>query len=204
MARRRKKLGGNKATNYEEGWIEFADKKIAKLVARALNGTKVDGKKRGFYAEDVWNLKYLKHFTWSHLTEKKAYERRVREHKLRLEMITAKKQNQEFMDLVDKTKMINSIAERKQRKRERKGEEGRGVSGGGGGVPGEKRQKATMGASAGDNAVAGGGGKGKAKAGKADKQDKQPRGGLEGARRQFYQHKPIVPASSSAAASSLF
>lgn len=114
IARRRKKMSGNRKKNYTEGWIEFADKKKAKAIAMSFNGTKLGGKKRGFYTEDIWNLKYLRHFNWSHLTEKKAYERRVQKHKLRLEMITAKKQNAEFLELVEKKKMIMSIQSRKR------------------------------------------------------------------------------------------
>jgi len=28
------------------------------------------GKKRGFYYDDLWNIKYLPKFQWIHLTEK--------------------------------------------------------------------------------------------------------------------------------------
>jgi ESF2/ABP1 family protein len=28
------------------------------------------GKKRNFYHDDMWNIKYLKGFQWRHLTEK--------------------------------------------------------------------------------------------------------------------------------------
>lgn len=44
------------------GWIEFADKKIAKQVAESLNNTPIGGKKGDFYHDDIWNLKYLKGF----------------------------------------------------------------------------------------------------------------------------------------------
>jgi ESF2/ABP1 family protein len=44
------------------GWIEFADKKIAKQVAESLNNTAIGGKKGDFYHDDIWNLKYLKKF----------------------------------------------------------------------------------------------------------------------------------------------
>lgn len=56
-------------------------------VAQALNNNIIGGKKRNFYHDDMWNLKYLKGFRWDHLTEKFAYERRVREAKLRAGMI---------------------------------------------------------------------------------------------------------------------
>jgi hypothetical protein len=51
------------------GWVEFADKKIAKAVALTLNNTAIGGKKHGFYHDDIWNIKYLKGFKWTNLTE---------------------------------------------------------------------------------------------------------------------------------------
>ena len=35
-------------------------------------------------AQDLWNIKYLHRFKWSHLTEKMAYEARVKRDKLRI------------------------------------------------------------------------------------------------------------------------
>ena len=52
----------NKLTNFWTGWIEFADKKIARQVAESLNNTLIGGKKGGFYHDDTWNLKYLSKF----------------------------------------------------------------------------------------------------------------------------------------------
>jgi ESF2/ABP1 family protein len=37
VARRRKKAGGNTGKQFTDGWVEFADKKVAKRVAAALN-----------------------------------------------------------------------------------------------------------------------------------------------------------------------
>ena len=65
------------------GWVEFAEKKIAKnvrswrffrgnnnhfisfQVALALNNTLIGGKKRSFYHDDIWNIKYLKGFKYA-------------------------------------------------------------------------------------------------------------------------------------------
>ena len=68
--KRRIKAGGNRKKKYVEGWVEFADKRAAKLVAKHVNGTQVGGKKRNFYHDDMWTIKYLKGFKWRHLTEK--------------------------------------------------------------------------------------------------------------------------------------
>ncbi len=43
---------------------------LLQAVARGLNNTQIGGKKRDFYREDIWNLKYLRGFKWDHLTEK--------------------------------------------------------------------------------------------------------------------------------------
>ncbi len=66
----RKKYGGNKKKNFTEGWVEFLDKRVAKGVARALNSTPIGGVKRNYYHDDLWNIKYLPKFRWTHLTEK--------------------------------------------------------------------------------------------------------------------------------------
>lgn len=80
---------------FTEAWVEFEDKHEARAVADALNSTPfgaraiskrqvlphrilphlgcrwcAGGGKRGFYSSDLWNIKYLKHFKWHHLTEK--------------------------------------------------------------------------------------------------------------------------------------
>lgn len=60
-------------------------------VAESLNNTLIGGRKRNYYHDDMWNLKYLSKFKWDHLTEKVAYERRVRSQKLRLETMQAKR-----------------------------------------------------------------------------------------------------------------
>ena len=60
-------------------------------IAESLNNTLIGGRKRNYYHDDMWNLKYLRKFKWDHLTEKVAYERRVRSQKLRLETMQAKR-----------------------------------------------------------------------------------------------------------------
>ena len=83
----RKSKGGNGSKQFTEGWVEFDDKQIAKSVAESLNGKAIGSKKGDYYHDDVWNIKYLKNFKWDYLTEKLAYERRVRENKLKMAMM---------------------------------------------------------------------------------------------------------------------
>ena len=118
----RKNGGGNGSKQFKEGWIEFADKKMAKSVAESLNNTSMGGAKSHSYHDDIWNLKYLKNFKWDYLTEKFAYERRVRETKLRASMMQAKRANAEFVELVEKGKQEKFIAERKRKRSENDGD----------------------------------------------------------------------------------
>ncbi len=71
------------------------------MVALSLNNTKISiknfnlfnfkvNKKKSYYSEDVWCMKYLPKFKWENLTEKLAYDARIRKEKLNLEL---KKEN---------------------------------------------------------------------------------------------------------------
>jgi ESF2/ABP1 family protein len=71
---RRKKYKHNKRINYTEGWVEFLDKKVARATASHLNNNIIGGKKRSYYYDDIWVMKYLPKFKWNHLTEQIAYE----------------------------------------------------------------------------------------------------------------------------------
>jgi ESF2/ABP1 family protein len=57
IRKKRKATGGNKKQSFVDGWIEFADKKVAKSVAKALNCQPIGGKATSFYSSDLWNLK---------------------------------------------------------------------------------------------------------------------------------------------------
>ena len=93
VTRLRKKHGGNRKTKYIEGWIEFTKKKEAKLAALALNNQLIGGKKRNNeWHDDTWNLKYLRGFKWSNLTEKLAYDQKMREQRLKFDNNRASKE----------------------------------------------------------------------------------------------------------------
>lgn len=116
IRKNRKKSGGNTRKKFVEGWIEFEDKKLAKRVAESLNNTKIGGKKRSYYHDDIWNLKYLKGFKWRHLTEKIAYDRRMRETRLNAEMAKAARENNAYVEHVEQARLIEKIRARKKRK----------------------------------------------------------------------------------------
>ena len=122
VRKRRRKLSGNGSKRYVEGWVEFASKKIAKHVAMSLNSTPITNYKRSAHYGDLWVLKYLSKFQWSHLTEKVAYERRVKEQKLRLETMQARKETSAYKQLVETGKKIDKIEERKRRRADREGQ----------------------------------------------------------------------------------
>jgi len=113
----RRKTGGSKTKRYVEGWVEFADKKLARLVALSLNNTKIGGNRRSAYFEDIWNIKYLKGFKWDHLTEKLAYERRVKQHRMRAEMLQARRENAQLLELAEKGKAMLAIEKRKRKRK---------------------------------------------------------------------------------------
>lgn len=99
------------------------------------------GRKRSYYAYDLWNIKYLPKFKWHHLTERigmrpapdsvsciavhahdaicpfAAYENAVREKKLQLAVRQATRENNFYLENVDKSRMIRDIEARKKAKR---------------------------------------------------------------------------------------
>jgi ESF2/ABP1 family protein len=116
--KRRKKAGGSGSKRYTEGWVEFESKKTAKHVANSLNNTVIANRKHDPHYGDLWNLKYLPKFQWAHLTEKVAYERRVREQKLRMETMQARRETVAYKHAVETGKKIDKIAERKRKRGE--------------------------------------------------------------------------------------
>eukprot|EP00054_Salpingoeca_dolichothecata_P027505 m.202275 g.202275 ORF g.202275 m.202275 type:complete len:268 (-) comp25981_c0_seq3:7558-8361(-) len=120
--KKRKKFGGNGKKKFTEGWVEFEDKKIAKKVAAALNGTIIGGKKRGYYHDDMWNMKYLPRFKWRNLTERLAYERAMKQKQLEAEMTQIRKESNLYQAAVFKAKKIA------HKKKKRKLEQGGGAT----------------------------------------------------------------------------
>lgn len=112
------KSGGNKKKKFEEGWVEFTSKNIAKLAAETLNGNILGGKKRSFYHDDVMNVKYLKGFKWFDLTNALNREVEVRESKKQAELSQAHKINKAFIKNVETSKTINRVKESRKRKLE--------------------------------------------------------------------------------------
>ncbi|XP_037375005.1 activator of basal transcription 1 [Talpa occidentalis] len=112
FVRRKKKAaaaaGGKKRSKYSkdytEGWVEFRDKRVAKRVAASLHNTPMGSRRRSPFRYDLWNLKYLHRFTWSHLSEHLAFERQVRRQRLRAEVAQAKRETDFYLRSVERGK----------------------------------------------------------------------------------------------------
>ena len=118
------KRRSNKRKLYSDGWIAFASKKTAKICAETLNATTVGG--RGYYRDDVWNMKYLTGLKWDHLTEQIARERAERESKRRMEDTRARSQDKAFVAGVEAGRVADGMARKNEEKRKRKLESGEG------------------------------------------------------------------------------
>lgn len=111
---KRVKYGGNKKKNYTAGWVEFINKKDAKLCAGTLNGNKLGGKKSSYYYDDIINIKYLSAFKWFDLTQQIAKENEIRQAKLSMELSQQQKLNKSFINNVEKSKMINNMQNKRK------------------------------------------------------------------------------------------
>ncbi|MES1918424.1 hypothetical protein MHBO_000391 [Bonamia ostreae] len=100
-----------KRKKFENGWIEFADKNVAKNVANSLNKTKMGGSVKNKYREDLWNLKFLPGFKWHHLTEQIQYEQEIKELKMREAAREAEAEEKFYLKRVSQNNFLNKMAE---------------------------------------------------------------------------------------------
>eukprot|EP00127_Corallochytrium_limacisporum_P005132 Clim_evm38s199 gene=Clim_evmTU38s199 len=117
IRKKRMKMGGNRKKKYVEGWVEFLDKKQAKKTALALNNQIIGGKKSNFYHDDIWNMKYLPKFKWHHLTDALREQRIKEEQSMQSARRDIKKTTEQFLEDIDRSKMIADIEKRKRSKR---------------------------------------------------------------------------------------
>lgn len=105
----RAKMKGRKYIRYIDGWVEFKDKKVAKLVASSLNNTNVGGKKRhNAWRDDIWCIKYLSNFKWHNLTEHSRYLKSVRKTKLQARITQVQKENNFYIQQVEKANRMKT------------------------------------------------------------------------------------------------
>jgi ESF2/ABP1 family protein len=94
----------NEQRTFSEGWVEFKRKKYAKQAANALNNNPCGGKRKNPWYSELWNVKYLKKFRWTHLNERMAYEQELRKQRLRQEIQLAKKETSYYIQNYEKSK----------------------------------------------------------------------------------------------------
>nr|CAH8853610.1 unnamed protein product [Trichobilharzia regenti] len=99
----KKKKG--KHWEYEEGWVEFVNKKIAKRVAKQLNCVEVLGSKRNPWFGELWNIRFLKDTSWNDLfgAEREEEEQRRAAHDR--DIVVAKHQSRQFSAALDTKKL---------------------------------------------------------------------------------------------------
>ncbi|KAJ9644584.1 RNA-binding ATPase activator esf2 [Coniosporium tulheliwenetii] len=123
--------GGNRKRTFTDGWVEFARKSDAKLVAEM-----------GYYYDDVWNIKYLKGFKWHHLTEQIKNENAERAARLRAEIARTGRENKLFLQDVERAKMVEGMEAKRKGSQRGKGEGGLdGTVGGGAAVEDAPRKQ---------------------------------------------------------------
>ncbi|KAJ3588367.1 hypothetical protein NHX12_011960 [Muraenolepis orangiensis] len=113
VVRKKRRKAGSRGSNFTEGWVEFQDKRIAKRVAAALHNTPMGSKKRHRLQSDLWSMKYLHRFHWTHLSERLVYEQTVLRQRLRTEVSQAKRETNFYLSNVDKSRSMD-----KRRKRQ--------------------------------------------------------------------------------------
>lgn len=123
---RRVRNGGNKKRSFVDGWVEFVNKADAKEVCELLNARTIGGKKGTYYHDDVWNLLYLKGFKWNNLTEQIAAENAERASRLRVEISKTTKENKEFVQNVERAKMLETMESKKAAKRRKEDDDAPG------------------------------------------------------------------------------
>ncbi|KAF5277742.1 hypothetical protein FQR65_LT03722 [Abscondita terminalis] len=99
----------NIPNKFTEGWVEFERKSIAKKVATLLNNSQVSNRKKSKQFDNIWNIKYLSNFKWTHLHERLAYEKAARRQKLRAEIQLAKKKTNYFTANLNKHKKNKTV-----------------------------------------------------------------------------------------------
>lgn len=102
---------------FVDGWVEFRKKRCAKDAALALNGTPVGGKRTSKYYGELWAIKYLTKFKWSHLTEQIELEKATRQQKLQTEISQAKREASFYLKQAEKAETASKIEAKRAARR---------------------------------------------------------------------------------------
>ncbi|XP_036959886.1 activator of basal transcription 1 [Acanthopagrus latus] len=115
QVRKRKGRSGLSRCDFTEGWVEFRDKRVAKRVAASLHNTPMGTRKRQRFFHDLWSIKYLHRFQWTHLSERLAYEQTVLQQRLRTEVSQAKRETNFYLNNVDKSTHLDKLRKKRRR-----------------------------------------------------------------------------------------
>lgn len=114
-------MGGNKKRSFIDGWVEFSRRKDARVCAEAINAHTVGG--RGWYGDDLWNVRYLKGFAWEDLMAGVRREEREREERVRVGLGREKRERAEFLRGVERGKMEERRREKIKTRGKSRGDE---------------------------------------------------------------------------------
>ncbi|GMH33675.1 hypothetical protein BSKO_01509 [Bryopsis sp. KO-2023] len=109
---KRKRKGGDTRKFFVEGWVEFADKRIAKRIAGMLNGEPMGGRHRSRFYHELWCIKYLPKFKWENLLEGIENQKHVFQHRLQAELSEAKRDQEFYLTKVNQAQREEKRIER--------------------------------------------------------------------------------------------
>eukprot|EP01133_Synstelium_polycarpum_P008967 gene8967-10517_t len=102
---------------FKEGWIEFSDKKVARMLATIMNNEPMGGKQRDIHKDCLWNIMYLPKFKWHHLMDKLVQKKLERDKRIQLELTRVRKENATFMESLEQSKNISHRSEKNKNKK---------------------------------------------------------------------------------------
>ncbi|XP_064596724.1 activator of basal transcription 1-like [Liolophura sinensis] len=111
-----KATGSKKGRLFTEGWVEYQDKRVAKRVALSLNNSPIGGKRHSQWHDQIWNIKYLHRFKWTHLNERLAYEKAVHQQRLRTEISQVKRETNFHIQNMEKSQRLKKKALKEQKR----------------------------------------------------------------------------------------
>jgi ESF2/ABP1 family protein len=99
--RARESESGSRARRFERGWVEFADRAVARRVAASLNGTAIGyAHSREPYAQDLWVMRYEPRMHWADITAQAEQARETRVQRIKMALARAKRENELFLTRV--------------------------------------------------------------------------------------------------------
>ncbi|TPP57185.1 Pre-rRNA-processing protein esf2 [Fasciola gigantica] len=94
-----------KFRQYDEGWVEFLKKKVAKKVAKKLNCCEVPGSKRNPWYGELWNIRFLPDTSWNDLFASEREEQEQRRSAHDRDVILAKRHARQFTAALEAAKL---------------------------------------------------------------------------------------------------